>query len=93
MRVACYKPMTIKTKADAKEFLRCFTGELYVETEKEDAILESYCGKNEHYKGQKWVSTRPKSDRGNIFAPYVQTLESAEDYIYHNRKHFNRVIK
>ena len=82
--VSCYRTMTIRTKDDADKFLDSFRGEMYLETDTEDVLVE-------RDKGCTIVLTRWKKFRGDVFAPYWQ-VSNETDYVYKNRKWFNRKI-
>lgn len=82
--IACYRCMTIRTKKDADKFLKDFHGQLYLETDTEDVLVE-------RDKDATIVLTRWKKHRGDVFAPYWQ-VSNETDYVYKNRKWFNRKI-
>lgn len=84
--VSCYRTMTIRTKDDADKFLNSFWGEMYLETDTEDVLVERNKGKDATI-----VLTRWKKFRGDVFAPYWQ-VSNETDYVYKNRKWFNRKI-
>ena len=84
MTIACYRPITIKTKKDVEEFLNSFTGMTYLDFPEYDVCIEGH-------KDGTLVSYRMKSERGNVFSPYIQLMNPI-DVIYKNRKYVNEKL-
>lgn len=88
MRIACYRPIVIRSKADAKKFLRYFTGYMYIDAGEDDLWIE-YEGKTGE--GTPTVTTRPVSMRGSIFNPaFVESDPVGAIYKY--RKYVNAKV-
>ena len=83
MRIACYRPITIKKKEDAEEFVNSFTGEAYILTDDMDYTIEK--DKN----GKFIACARNVSERGNVFSPYWQVSSDPAEWVWKNRKMLN----
>lgn len=83
MITAIYRPITIKSKADAEKFVRSFSGEAYISTDDTDYSIEK--DKN----GKFIACARNVSERGNIFSPYWQVSNDPVEWVWKNRKMLN----
>lgn len=81
MLVACYRPIIIKTKADAEKFLKSFSGCAYITGGLNDLCIEKH-------DGRVIVSSRTPKARGDIFFPYCE-VPNAINTIYKYRKYVN----
>ena len=84
MITAIYRPITIKSKADAEKFVNSFGGEAYLSTDDTDFTIE----KDKH--GRFIACARSVSERGNIFSPYFQVSKDPVDWCWKHRKMLNR---
>ena len=92
MIIACYRPITIKTKKDAKKFLDSFSGTLYImDAGGYDMEIHQDIAKDGTVKGVN-VSFRDVSQRGSIFNPYFQASDPV-GAIWSFRKYVNAQIR
>lgn len=84
MITAIYRPITIRSKADATKFVNSFGGEAYIAFGEMDYTIEK--DKN----GKFIACARNVSERGNIFSPYWQVSNDPVEWVWKNRKMLNR---
>lgn len=80
-QVTVYRKVIIRSIGDAVDFLNGFSGMAYIPCKNIDLCVENF-------KGEKQVSWRWQSQRGNIFSPYVVFDDPAYG-LYWNRKYVN----